>query len=102
VKYGSGHTILSPPTPEQMERLSREMAEAGRDPAELITSGLVFPVFPGPDEPANLARSIETSLPPFLEAGVDRITIKPSQFIDDPSEMPAFLKDADRRIEALL
>ena len=102
VKYGSGHTILSPPTPEQMTHLSQEMEKAGREVSELITSGLVFPSFDGREGVADLARSIETSVPPFLEAGVDRITIKPSQFIDDPSEMPAFLKEAERRIEALL
>jgi hypothetical protein len=28
--------------------------------------------------------------------------VKPSQFIDDPKEMPAFLREVDRRIEALL
>jgi len=68
----------------------------------LKTSGLVFPVFTHPAKPADLARSIEASVPPFVEAGVHSITIKPSQFIDDPGEMPAFLREVDRRIEALV
>jgi probable F420-dependent oxidoreductase len=102
VRYGSGHTILNPPTPAQLARLDEEMSRAGRKMSELITTGLVFPSFPGPDAPADLARSIEESLPPFLEAGVDRITIKPSQFIEDPAEFSAFLEETDRRIEALL
>jgi hypothetical protein len=62
---------------------------------------LIFPVFTDPTKVADLARSIETSLPPLLAAKVDFITIKPSQFIDDPAEMPAFLREVDRRVEAL-
>ncbi len=102
VKYGKGHTILAPPTPEQGARLASEMEKAGRSVDELITSGILFPIFDAPDGVADLARSIETSVPPLIEAGVDRITVKPSQFIGDPDQMPAFLEESRRRIEALV
>jgi probable F420-dependent oxidoreductase len=102
VKYGSGYTILSPPTPEQAAYLASEMEKAGRQVSELITSGIVLPVFRGPNQVGDLARSIETSVVPLLQMGVDRITMKPSQFIDDPAEMPALLKEVQRRIEALV
>jgi probable F420-dependent oxidoreductase len=102
VRYGSGHTILSEPTPDQAARLEQEMQTAGRKVSDLITSGLVFPVFRDAKSAADLARSIETSVPTLLERGIDRITIKPSQFIDEPKEMPAFLNEVDRRIEALV
>jgi hypothetical protein len=62
----------------------------------------VWPLFTDSHQPADLARSIEASVPPFLERGVDSIAIKPSQFINHPSEMPAFLREVDRRIEALV
>ncbi len=102
VKYGSGFTLTGPPARERLTVLDREMKKAGRDIADLKTSGLIFPVFPDDSSPADLARSIEESVPPLLEAGVYSITAKPSQFIDTPDELPAFLKELDRRIEALV
>jgi len=102
VRYGSGYTLTSPPDSESLALLAAAMHKAGRDASTLKTSGLVFPVFTHADKPADLARSIETSVPPLLAAGVHSITIKPSQFIDEPDEMPAFLREVDRRIEALV
>jgi probable F420-dependent oxidoreductase len=102
VKYGSGYTLTSAPDPEAMALLSAEMAKAGRNLSELKTSGLIFPVFTDPNKPADLARSIEASMPQLIQTGVYSVTIKPSQFIDDPSAMPAFLREVERRIEASL
>jgi probable F420-dependent oxidoreductase len=102
VRFGSGYTLTSPPDPEALALLTEEMKKAGREMAELKTSGLIFPVFTSPNRVADLARSIEQSVPPLIASGVSLITIKPSQFIDDPGEMPAFLREVDRRIEALL
>lgn len=101
VKYGSGYTLTSVPDPAGLAALADEMKRAGRDASELKTSGLIFPVFTDPQKVADLARSIETSLPPLLAAGVDFITIKPSQFIDDPAEMPDFLREVDRRVDSV-
>jgi probable F420-dependent oxidoreductase len=102
VSYGSGYTLTSAPDSKGLALLSDEMEKAGRELSELKTSGLVFPFFTDPDKAADLARSIEASVPPLIENGIDSITVKPSQFIDDPSEMPGFLKEFDRRIEALI
>jgi len=102
VKYGSGYTLTSAPDPQGLALLSAAMAQVGRKLSELKTSGLIFPVFTTPNRPADLARSIETSLPQLIQTGVDSVTIKPSQFIDDPSAMPAFLREVERRIEAFL
>jgi probable F420-dependent oxidoreductase len=102
VKFGSGYTLTSPPDAEGLARLAEEMKKVGRAMAELKTSGLIFPVFTSPNQVADLARSIEQSVPPLITSGVSFITIKPSQFIDDPAEMPAFLREVDRRVEALL
>ncbi|MFN8624879.1 MAG: TIGR03619 family F420-dependent LLM class oxidoreductase [Candidatus Binatia bacterium] len=102
VKYGSGYTLTSAPDAEGLALLAAEMGKAGRDVSSLKTSGLVFPIFTHPTKPADLARSIDTSVPPLLAAGVHSITIKPSQFIDHPNEMPTFLRAVDRRIDALV
>jgi len=102
VRYGSGYTVLQPPTPERLAVLEAEMKKAGRSLAELPSGGILLPVFDDPHRVANLERSIETFLVPQLARGVDRVTLKPSQFIDDPRQMPAFLKDVKRRIEALV
>jgi alkanesulfonate monooxygenase SsuD/methylene tetrahydromethanopterin reductase-like flavin-dependent oxidoreductase (luciferase family) len=102
VRYGSGYTLTAAPSPKGLAFLSEEMERAGRKLSELKTSGLIFPLFGDPNGPADLARSIEASVPVLIENGVDFITIKPSQFIDEPREMPAFLKEVDRRVEGLL
>lgn len=102
VRYGSGYTLTSPPDAAQLARLADAMRNAGRDPAQLETSGLVFPIFEDAYSCADLARSIEASVPASIAAGVDSITIKPSQFIDDPAQMPAFLRETDRRVSALV
>lgn len=102
VKHGSGFSVLEPASLEQLDDLEREMKKAGRRVSELATNGFVLPVFDDPNTVANLERSIESFAAPLVEQGVDQILIKPSQFIDDPKEMPAFLREFDRRIEALL
>jgi len=102
VKYGSGFTVLEPPSPERLAHLEEEMKKAGRDMSELPSGGILLPVFDDPTKVANLEKSIETFVAPQIEQGVDQITMKPSQFIDDPKDMPGFLREVDRRIEALL
>jgi hypothetical protein len=94
--------VLEPPTREQMAYLEEEMQKAGRSVSELPTGGMLLAVFDDPNKVANLELSIETFAAPLVAKGVDRIAIKPSQFIDDPKQMPSFLKEVDRRIEALL
>jgi alkanesulfonate monooxygenase SsuD/methylene tetrahydromethanopterin reductase-like flavin-dependent oxidoreductase (luciferase family) len=102
VRYGRGYTLTSAPDPEGLARLREAMEEAGRSLSELRTGGLVLPIFPDPKKKADLARSVSECVPPLIEAGVDSLTVKPSQFIDRPSEMPAFLKELDDRVEALV
>jgi alkanesulfonate monooxygenase SsuD/methylene tetrahydromethanopterin reductase-like flavin-dependent oxidoreductase (luciferase family) len=102
VKYGSGYTLTSPPDRDGLTRLSGELEKAGRELSELRTGGLLLPVFDDPQATADLARSIDACVPPQLAAGIDFLTLKPSQFIDDPREMPAFLREVARRIEALV
>lgn len=98
VRYAKGYTLTSVPDAAQLARLAQAMQQAGRDSADLKTSGLIFPVFPDARRPADLPRSIEASLPALVAAGVDIITVKPSQFIDDPQEMPGFLKECRNRV----
>jgi alkanesulfonate monooxygenase SsuD/methylene tetrahydromethanopterin reductase-like flavin-dependent oxidoreductase (luciferase family) len=102
VKYGSGYTVLEPPTKDRLAYLEQEMKKAGREISELPKGGMLLPVFDDPNEVANLERSIETFVVPQLASGADQIAVKPSQFIDDPKQMPSFLREVDRRIEALL
>jgi len=102
VKYGRGYTLAGAPDAQGLRRLAAEMERAGRKVSDLKTSGLVFPVFHDANEPADLAQSVAESVPPLIEAGVDWITVKPSQFIDHPSEMPTFLREFDRRVEEML
>ncbi|AMN47924.1 hypothetical protein ACG33_12610 [Steroidobacter denitrificans] len=100
VKFGKGYTLTSVPEPEDLARLAQAMAQAGRSMADLRTSGLIFPVFSDARRPADLARSIEVSMPALVATGVDVVTVKPSQFIDDPQQMPRFLKECERLVAA--
>jgi probable F420-dependent oxidoreductase len=102
VRWGSGYTLTSAPTAEQLARLAAAMRAAGRDPESLQTNGLVLPFFPDARSRADLAATLDASVPPLIEAGVDSITIKPSQYIDDPDELPGFLREVDRRVSALV
>ncbi|MBT4521334.1 MAG: LLM class flavin-dependent oxidoreductase [Halieaceae bacterium] len=101
VKYGSGYTLAGEPESDGLALLASEMNKAGRDINNLKTSGLVVPHFPVDDQCADLALSLEQCLPPLLAAGVDAITIKPSQYIDDPEQMPTFLKQCRERVESM-
>jgi probable F420-dependent oxidoreductase len=100
VRYGSGFNPLGSPAPEELERLAGAMREAGRDPEELELVGGTRGRFPDEVRRASLAEALE-SVPAQLERGFTTICIKPNQFVDDPSEIAAFCREAVARVGAM-
>jgi probable F420-dependent oxidoreductase len=100
VTYGSGFNPLGRPSNEDLERLRSRMAAAGRDPAELEMVGGTRGSFDRPDGVADLGEAL-ASIPAQLERGFTTICIKPSQFIDDPSQIGSFCREVVERVDAL-
>jgi probable F420-dependent oxidoreductase len=100
VDHGHGFHPLGMPTPEDLEILGKGMADAARDVAELEMIGGTRAVFPDDDSTADVGRAMESILEQ-LEAGFTTFCVKPSQFIDDAAELPAFCRDVVRRAEAM-
>lgn len=95
VRFGSGYFPTVPPPAEDVERLRGALREAGRDPRSFEVGALAGTdtPFPGPDAVKPLAATIE-SLADDLMAGVTTVFLKPSQFIDEPSQLPDFCREA--------
>jgi probable F420-dependent oxidoreductase len=100
VAYGSGFNPLGSPTDEDLERLRSGMADAGRDLSELEMVGGTRGRFPDATSTADLGEAL-ASIPAQLSRGFTTICIKPSQFIDDLVEFPAFCREVVERVAQL-
>lgn len=101
VKYGSGFNPLGSTKPGELERLAVAMAEAGRDIGELEMVGGTRGSFPDASSVADLDQAL-ASIPDQVARGFTTICIKPSQFIDDRSQVGAFCRDVVERVAALV
>ncbi len=99
-RYGHGFHPLGRPTDEDLVTVRETLLAAGREPADLEMVGGVDVRFPDDRSPADLAESMD-SIAPQLERGFTTFCVKPSMFIDDPSEMASFCADVVRRAETL-
>jgi hypothetical protein len=57
--------------------------------------------FPSPNAVADLRQAMET-LPGQWEQGFTTICVKPSMFINDPCDLPAFCREALRQASNLI
>lgn len=95
--YGSGYMGLRPARDSDLARIAQAMQEAGRDISELEFVGGVAGRFVSPDSTADLNSALE-GLVPQLAAGLKTFVIKPSQFLDNVSQLPAFLSEVRERV----
>lgn len=95
VRYGDGFNPLGRPLDTELQTLRQAMADAERDPAELEMVGGIRGDFPAPDAVAKLAPAME-ALPAQWERRFTTFCIKPSMFINDMQELPAFCREAVR------
>jgi probable F420-dependent oxidoreductase len=101
VRYGHGFHPLGRPTPEDLATVSSALADSGRSLDGLEMIGGVRAVFPDDDSCADIGRAME-SIPAQWEQGFRTFCVKPSQFIDDQAEMPAFCREVVRRAATLV
>jgi probable F420-dependent oxidoreductase len=91
VAYGDGFNPLGRASDDDLARLTAGMVAAGRDVADLELVGGTRGAFAGPDRPAPLEPALD-QIPDQVTRGFRTICIKPSQFTDDPAEVPALLE----------
>jgi probable F420-dependent oxidoreductase len=90
IRHGHGFNPLGRPTEEDLERLGDAMTTAGRDADELELVGGTRGRFPDAESTADLDEAL-ASIPEQVARGFTTICVKPSQFTDDPREIPALL-----------
>ena len=100
VRHGHGFHPVGQWTAEDLDKLGAGLAEAGRDIADLECVGGTRAVFPDDESVADLGRAMDP-IREQIEAGFTTFCVKPSQFIDDVAELPAFCRDVVRRAEAM-
>ena len=91
VAYGHGFNPLGRASEDDLARLATAMAEAGRDVADLEMVGGTRGTFPDASHPAPLDTALD-QIPEQVRRGFGTICIKPSQFTDDPAELPDLLR----------
>ena len=101
VRYGHGFNPLGRPQPGELQALRAAMTAAGRDPGELEMVGGIRGTFPARDAVADLGQALE-SLPGQWAQGFTTICVKPSMFISDPRDLPAFCREVTRRAATLV
>jgi probable F420-dependent oxidoreductase len=101
VRYGRGFDPLGAPEPDTLARLDDALRAAGRRLDELELVGGTRGRFPDATSVADLDEALE-QIPPQVERGFTTICIKPSQFTDDPAEVPALLRRIVERTATLV
>ena len=101
VRYGHGFNPLGRPEAGELQALRIALAGAGRDPGEMEMVGGIRGTFPSPNAVADLRQAMET-LPGQWEQGFTTICVKPSMFISDPRDLPAFCREALRQASNLI
>lgn len=99
VRYGHGFNPLGRPSEEDLERLRNAMTAAGRDLDELELVGGARGRFPDADGVADLDDALD-AIPEQVGRGFATICVKPSQFTDDPGEIPSLLEWIVERVAA--
>lgn len=99
-RYGHGFHPLGVPSAQDMRAVGEAMTAAGRDPAELELIGGVRTEFPDDHTPADIGKAMD-SIPEQLAKGFTTFCVKPSMFIDDARELPAFCAGVMRRADTM-
>lgn len=100
VTYGDGFHPLGQPSDAELTQLRETIRRDGRDPDELEWIGGIRGRFPDATSSADLDEALE-QVPEQVARGFTSICVKPSQFIDDRGELPAFCERVMARVEQL-
>lgn len=100
VRYGHGFHPLGAPSAADYAALDEGLAATGRRRADLELIGGTRAVFPDDRSCADLGQAM-AAIPEQLEQGYTTFCLKPSQFIDDGTQIGTFCRDVMRRAEAM-
>jgi probable F420-dependent oxidoreductase len=100
VRYGSGFHPFGTPTDADLAQLAAGMQAAGRDVSELELVGGTRATFRGADDVADLDAAV-ADFPAQIERGYTTFCMKPSQYTDDPSEVPGICRRMVRYCQSL-
>ncbi len=100
VRHGHGFHPLGAPSAADLEILGSGLGAAGRELGDLELVGGTRAVFPDDDSCADLGEAMDP-IRAQLEDGYTTFGVKPSQFIDDAAELPAFCREVVQRAEAM-
>jgi probable F420-dependent oxidoreductase len=100
VTYGHGFNPLGAPGPGELDRLAAALRDAGRDIAELELVGGTRGRFPDADSVADVDEAL-AAIPEQVERGFTTICIKPSQFLDDASQLGRWCREVVGKVERL-
>jgi probable F420-dependent oxidoreductase len=89
--YGHGFHPFGRPSEEELARVFDARRSARRDPGDLELVGGIRGDLPAGDGIADLDLAA-AAIPAQLDAGYTTICFKPSQFTDDPQELPAICR----------
>jgi alkanesulfonate monooxygenase SsuD/methylene tetrahydromethanopterin reductase-like flavin-dependent oxidoreductase (luciferase family) len=99
--YADGLFLGFPLTANDRALLDAAMKAAGRQAADLEIAGWLVPEFPDPRKVADIDAMLDAQIPTLVSQACDLIAIKPSCFIDDPAEFPAFCRHVLHRIDGM-
>ena len=97
VRYAHGFHPLGQPSEEDMAALQEGMTAAGRDVSELELVGGLRAAFPDDHSPSPLEPAL-ASVPSQLARGFTTLCIKPSQFVDEIADYPAWCREVVERV----
>lgn len=100
IDYGRGFHPVGEPSREYIDAVTNDLRAAGKNPADYEYVGGTRVAFPSATECAPLAPALE-HIPEKMALGFNTFCIKPSIFIDDVSEHPAFCRDVIARVTAM-
>jgi probable F420-dependent oxidoreductase len=99
-EHGHGYHPLGQPNTAELEALFARVREGGGDPDRLELIGGIRPRFPADDVPADVDEALEQA-PTQVARGYTSICIKPSQYLDDAGELPAWSRRVVERVGRL-
>lgn len=100
VSYADAFHPFGSPTAEDLDKLRRAMAAAGRGISELEMIGGTRAKFNGVDDVADVSVSIAT-FQDQMDAGYTTFCMKPSQHTDDIGDVPAICKQMVNHVRSL-
>lgn len=99
-RHGHGYHPLGQPDATELGALMGRVRAQGGDTSSLEIIGGVRPRFPAPDRTADVAEALE-QVPGQVAAGYTSICIKPSQYLDDATDLAAWSVEVVDRMARL-